>query len=479
MLERVKSYIERECQLSFSEPILVGVSGGPDSLCLMDILHQLGYPLIIAHLHHGLRAESDEEAKQVEQIAQDRGVVFVSSREDVQKYAHLHALSIEEAARTLRYQFLFSQAEHYQAQAVAVGHTADDQIETVLMHLLRGCGLSGLKGMQPRTLPNAWSRHIPLVRPLLATWREEVLAYCSERNLQPVFDRSNLDTTYFRNRLRHELIPYLETYNPSVRKMLWQMAHVLGEDAAVINQIVEAAWHACLAMKGEGFIALALPEFNRQPLGIQRHLLRRAIADLRPGLRNIEFDDIERALDFIAQPTRTKQTDFVAGLRLSFEENLIWLSAWEADLPLVDLPQINEGIYLYLNVPGALSLGGGWLLRAEWVEEAASILPQAQTNTNPFCAWVAADDLPVPLLVRTRFPGDRFRPLGMAGHSIKLADFMVNAKIPRRARDRFPLVCTAEEIIWLPGYRLSHSFRLTPHTRRAILLRLERQSHTS
>lgn len=479
MFERVVSFIKRQCRLSTTDPILVGVSGGPDSLCLMDILHRMNYPIIIAHLNHGLRAESEEEAKQVEQIARHLGLVFVSSKENVRDYADLHALSIEEAARTLRYQFLFSQAERFHAQAVAVGHTADDQVETVLMHLLRGCGISGLKGMPPRALPNVWSQRIPLVRPLLAVWREEVLAYCADHGLQPVFDRSNLDTTYYRNRLRHELIPYLETYNPSVRKALWRMAQVLGEDAAVLESLVSVTWDACQISQGSGFIALSLSEFNRQPLGIQRHLLRRAIAHLRPNLRNIDFEDIERALDFLSCPTKTKQIDLVAGLRLFLEGDTLWLSAWEADLPAASWPQMGLKTTLWLDVPGEVHLNEGWVLRAELIEVTSLVLSKAQMNPDPFCAWVAADNLHPPLLVRTRLPGDRFQPLGMGGHSLKLADFMVNLKMPHRARDRWPLVCTEKEIIWLPGYRLSHSFRLTEHTRLAFYLRLEHLQQTS
>jgi tRNA(Ile)-lysidine synthase len=479
MIQAISLYIQHHCQLSISDTVLVGVSGGPDSLCLMDVLHQLGYPLIIAHLNHGLRAESDEEARRVERFAQDLGLAFVSTKVDVKHYADRHALSIEEAARVLRYQFLFDQAERHQVQAVAVGHTADDQIETVVMHLLRGCGLAGLKGMVPRTLPNAWSQRIPLVRPLLATWREQVLAYCSGRGLQPVYDRSNLDTTYFRNRLRHELIPYLETFNPAARKVLWRMAQVLAGDAAVLDQVVTDAWNICRAMEGDGLVALSMDKFNRQPLGIQRHLLRRAIAHLRPGLRNIDFDDIERAIGFLSQPSTTKQIDLVAGLRLSLEEGLICLASWEADLPTAHWPQMSREDLLHLDVPGEVTLNAGWSLRAEPIEEASSVLAQALENTDPLRAWIAADDLPTPLLVRTRLPGDRFRPLGMAGHTLKLADLMVNLKIPQRARDRWPLVCTAQEIVWLPGYRLNHLFRLTTHTRRAVYLRLERHQSAS
>jgi tRNA(Ile)-lysidine synthase len=196
VLEQFVSALKEKCLLDPGLPVLVGVSGGPDSLCMLDMLHQLGYPVIVAHLDHSLRAESAQEAEQLRQLAQSIGLTFVLERNDVDSYATSHSLSIEEAAREARYQFLFEQARQHQAQAVAVGHTANDQVETVLMHLLRGSGLPGLRGMSYRSLPNPWSKNIPLVRPLLGVWREEILAHLEQNGLVPTLDASNLDTRF-------------------------------------------------------------------------------------------------------------------------------------------------------------------------------------------------------------------------------------------------------------------------------------------
>jgi tRNA(Ile)-lysidine synthase len=169
-------------------------------------------------------------------------------------YAEETVCQLQSAYLALR--FLFSQAQQLGAQAVVVGHTADDQVETVLMHLLRGAGMAGLKGMSFVTVPNAWSQDIPLVRPLLTFWREEILNYCTEHHLDPVHDRSNLDTTYFRNRLRGELIPYLETYNPNIKRLLYHMTETLAGDYQLIEQITTTAWQACIRVKGEGFLSI-------------------------------------------------------------------------------------------------------------------------------------------------------------------------------------------------------------------------------
>lgn len=199
MQERVNICLRDECFLKPDKPVIVAVSGGPDSLCLLDILHKFSSLLMVAHFNHGLRPESESDARAVRREAEKRSLTFILGEDDVATFAADNRLSIEEAARIRRYRFLFAQAEKYDTQAVAVGHTADDQIETMLMHLLRGSGLSGLKGMPARSSPNAWSAGIPLLRPLISIWREEVLAYCREYDLKPVIDRSNMDTTIYRN----------------------------------------------------------------------------------------------------------------------------------------------------------------------------------------------------------------------------------------------------------------------------------------
>jgi len=205
---------------SSHSPIIVGVSGGADSLCLLGTLHEAGYSLIVAHFDHQLRPDSAEGAKFVQQIAEKYNLHFVSASDDVAAYAKAEKQTTEEAARNLRYRFLFAQARKYNAQAVAVGHTADDQVETVLMHFLRGAGLSGLKGIQPRTILPAFDLEIPLVRPILDFWRDDTVAYCVAHNLTPHEDPSNASDDFFRNRLRHNLIPELEKYNPRFRETL-------------------------------------------------------------------------------------------------------------------------------------------------------------------------------------------------------------------------------------------------------------------
>jgi tRNA(Ile)-lysidine synthase len=474
MLHRLHLILQQDCHLDAAQTILIGVSGGADSLTLLDALHCLGYPLIVAHFNHRLRPEAGDDARAVGRLAEERGAPFVLGEADVPAFAKANLLSVEEAARTLRYRFLFGQAEQFGAQAVAVAHTADDQIETALMHLLRGAGLAGLKGMPAWALPTAWSERIPLARPLLSFWRAEIDAYCAERGLTPLADQSNQDTAYFRNRLRHELIPYLRSYNPQIKALLWRTTQVLAADQAVLEQVVDAAWEGCDGERGSGWVAWNAAKLQAQPVGVRRRLLRRGLALLRPGLRDIEFETVERALGFLARPPQTGQCDLAAGLRLLWEADRLWLAAWESDLPGSPWPQVTAGPF-ELDVPGSVSLPGGWLLSAQVVDDVACAYAQAIENADPFRAWIAADKLDQPLVVRSRRPGDRFQPLGMTDHSVKLSDLMINLKLPRRARPAWPLICSGNEIIWAPGCRLGHRHRLTASSQGAIFLALRRE----
>jgi tRNA(Ile)-lysidine synthase len=470
MFEKIEQVLSQGCKLVSDQPLLVGVSGGPDSLVLLDILDRLAYPLIVAHLNHGLRPEASDDARFVEQSAETLGVRFVLERVDAGDFAKQNALSVEEAARQLRYRFLFEQAEKYSAQAVAVGHNADDQVETVLMHLLRGSGLDGLTGMQVCSLPNTWNDTIPLVRPLLFFWREEILAYCKTHDLNPVVDHTNLDPKYFRNRLRYQLIPELDTYIPGIRTRLFQTADLLAADRALLDQLTDQAWHETIRKVGEIYINLQLSTFNLQPLGLRRRLARKAITHLRPTASDVDFAMVRRLLDFSDHPTATCQTDLGLGLRLSVEGDNFFISEWNAFLPAEHWPLITE--HFSLPIPCELDLVNGWLLRASFCLDVESAKEEAHDNQDPLRAWIDLGNRQPILNVRPRLPGERFQPLGMGSQSMKLSDFMINQKIPQRARENWPIICLDDEIVWLPGYRLAHPFRLTEKSQRVVFLQL-------
>jgi tRNA(Ile)-lysidine synthase len=468
-LSRLQAILEQHCRLQRGLPLLAGISGGPDSTCLLDVLDLLGYAPLVAHFDHHLRPESGEEAEGVRSMAKERGLTYIGGGGDVAGLAHSQRLSLEEAARLARYRFLFEQARLYSAQAVAVAHSADDQVETVLMHLLRGAGLGGLKGMTYRSLLTEWDASIPLVRPLLGTWRCEVEEYCTQRRLPTFQDPSNADQRFYRNRLRHELIPFLETYNPRLKQALWRSADTLAADHALLTDILAEAWKRTCRTEGES-IALDLEMLRTCPPGVQRSLLRAALGKLLPSLRNIGYTEIERALAFVAKPSRSGGMDWTANLCLYIEGNCLWVQPAGTLRPEPAWLQLTTSEPQELTIPGQVMLAQGWRITAS----IQAYDPSHPFPTDPLQAWLDADQLTLPLVLRKCHPGDRFQPLGMDGHSLKLADFWTNNALPRQARPAWLLVFSGEEIAWLPGFRPAHFCRIQASTSRLVSLKVSR-----
>jgi tRNA(Ile)-lysidine synthase len=462
-----------KCGLTREDPLLVGVSGGVDSLALLVGLDELGYSLVVAHLDHGLRPESAEDAGYVSALTEKRGLSFVSARVDVGRYAADQGLSIEEAAREARYRFLFDQARRVNAQAVAVAHHADDQVETVLMHFLRGAGLPGLSGMDPRRTLAAYESEIPLVRPLLEVWREEIEVYVAEAGLEPRMDISNRDTTYFRNRLRHVLLPELETYNPQIRQVLMRMSKVLGEEDRTLRALAAEGWEVCFIKESVERVQLDGSAFRALPTALQRRVLRRAIDRLRPTLRDIGFDTVERGLAFIQAPSESGEIDLAARLNLAVIGDRLIVKTWEADLPDWEKPLLVSKDQTVALAPGeAAPLRHGWRIEAEVITELPEDLLGAVGEIGPMEAWLDADMLSLPLLVRGRKPGERWQPLGMRGHTQSLQDFFINEKVPTHLRDVWPLVCSGDEAAWVAGLRPSEGFKVQAGTQKVMHLRL-------
>jgi len=465
MLEKI---LLDQCGLDPAKPVLAGVSGGPDSLCLLGILQETGYRVIVAHFNHQLRPEADLEAVSVSDRARQLALPFVTASADVRAYAEAQALSIEEAARLLRYRFLFEAARTHAAQAVAVGHTADDQVETVLMHFLRGAGLAGLKGMEFRTLLPTFDSQIPLVRPLLALWRSDTESYCRAHALEAHFDASNADTAFFRNRLRLALIPELEKYNPQIKEALLRTAQALQGDYSALQDALEVAWKEVLRGTGKGWVAFDGAGMAGLSNGLRRNILRRAAGLLRPEGRDVGFEALERAAAFAQKPSG-RQVDLANGLYLFTEDGKTTLAAYQADLPIAQWPQVSQPTAI--SQP-QLDLGNGWVL----TREETSIKPISwPAQGDDWSVWLDADRLPVnELVVRPRRLGDVFSPLGMRGQTVGVKDLYINLKIPRRARLHWPLVCAGEQVAWVVGYRIAHPFRLTEATKRMLHLEIKR-----
>jgi tRNA(Ile)-lysidine synthase len=476
ILDNFRVALKNECLLDPKLPLLVGVSGGPDSLCLMDMLNHLGYALTIAYFDHALRPTSQNEANAVLELTRERQLPFVTNRADVALYALQNKESIEEAARNLRYSFLFQEAERLGAQAVVVGHNADDQVETLLMNLIRGSGPAGLGGMQNRALPNAWSKSIPLVRPFLGIWRSEILDYLLANHLQPLMDETNLDYRFMRNRIRHDLLPILENIHPGVRKRLWHTAEIISEEDRWLERLTERAWANCSLIVQDQNISFDRDPFLAQTTGLRRRLIRSGINLLRPGLRDISFDTIKRAIRFIETPTQRANSDLAANLNIIFRGKRIFLLEKESALPEGDFPQIEPYEIIQLIPDSAFGLGKGWQIRLETSQVDQQLLNQISSNADTWQAWLDAERVNQPLILRTRLPGDRIRLLGLKGHSQKISDAMINNHLPKQMRSGWPLLVSDDEIAWLPGVAISNEFAVGSNSKNLLHIKFSKTS---
>lgn len=468
MLAEIKQTILDECGLSPGSHLLVGVSGGADSISLLHALQALNIPVTAGHFNHLLREDAQEDAEYVEKFSVRLGIAYTGGVGDTPGYAEANRMTIEEAARELRYRFLFQEAERLGVDAVAVAHTADDQVETVMMHLIRGTGLEGLSGMRFRWF-SPWHHHIPLVRPLLSVWKSQVELYCTENDLTPRFDRSNLDTTFFRNKIRHNVLPGLQELNPGFGKLVWQTAHILTQDQDLLQKSIQTIWENLVLETSSHHVAFAWDEFKDLHLAARRRILRKAIEVLRPSLRDIGFAVVEYGLGLIQNPPTSMKADLVADLFIQFEVGRIIIGEWGEKIVHPEFPQLYEE-YAVNQMPGKLDLGNGWMFHAEELPARDVLLRQIFENQDPFTAYLDGMKVIMPLTLRIRRDGDRFKPLGMDGTDVNLADFMINSKIPVRARQHWPLVCTGDGIIWLPGYRIDHDLRVTENSKRILKL---------
>lgn len=477
--------------LAPGDRIVVGVSGGPDSLCLLHVLLRLRQEnrlwLHVAHLHHGVRgADADADAEFVASLAAKWELPATICQEDVPALARAHGLAFEEAARRVRYAFLARVAGEVGAHKIAVGHNADDQAETVLMHLLRGAGPAGLRGMLPITpltdyrMLEPFLQHpvsgIRLIRPLLEVSRPEIERYCADQGLTPRFDYSNLDTTYFRNRLRHELLPLLETYNPNIRARLCHMAAVVAADYELLTHLRRQAWAEVVQEERATAIVFDRAAWQALPVALQRAVLRRAAYRLRKTLRDVDFVHVENARQVGLQGETGAQATLPRGLALTVGYDTLTVGEAGKVGPPPDEPLLWSSEPLPVRLPGTTPLPGSeWTLQAQVLEEWDA--HQIAANPDPWTAYLDLDKLPNPLVLRPRRPGDRFWPQGMEGHHVKLSDFMVNLKIPRAWRAHVPLLVAGERIVWVCGRRIGEGVAVGPQTRRVAWLRFARTQH--
>jgi len=459
---RVEEFLRRNDLVG--ERLVVAVSGGPDSVCLLHVLaglkEKLSLLLHVAHVDHGLRGDSAVDAAYVAHLAEGLGLPVTVERVDVQSYRRERALGLEEAAREVRYGFLASLAGDLDTPYIVTGHTASDHVETILLHLIRGAGLEGLVGLRPLTPWTQGERRIVLVRPLLTTKRTETEEYCHQMRLKSCLDETNLSPAPLRNRIRLELLPYLRGYNPGIDEALVRLASSVDTDLSYLKTETAKAWET-VVKEADGAMALDKAAFLALPVAIQRHLLRSVLGWVQGGLKDIEKHHIENIMLNIGLPAG-RHLDLPRGIAFTVDYNCYWLGRRD------NLPSPYPAICgeYPLAIPGITHMPG-------WEVEARIEQERTLQDDGELVAYFDLELVGQGLAVRPWHPGDRFVPLGQ-GHDKKIRAFMIAQKVPRHWRRHVPLVVSPQQIAWLVGQRLDDRAKVTASTRRILRLQFKR-----
>lgn len=457
MLNKVKSYADNNNLFSSGETIVVAVSGGPDSLCLLDMLKLLSEPLqlklVVAHLDHCLRPEGKIEAAGVAALVRSLSLPFELKAVDIKAYKEELGVGEEEAGRLARYNLLFEAARKHGAEKIATGHHRDDLAETVLLNVLRGSSVDGMAGILPISVRHGFK----LIRPLLCLWRSEIEAYCNERGLSPYTDSSNLETDYKRNKVRLELIPHIEeNYNPRVRESLARIADMAARDRLFLGRLARLKYKKIVQICGKNTV-FKVQDLNSMPSALLGRVIFLALKRYLPAgkIAAVHIDQ----LTTLAESNKTGLKVTLPGdltTHISYNKMIITPGSFssEALTELLELP-----------VPGKVSLPGGFVITTR-----ISSPDDLSWPPPSYRAFLDYEKLPsAPLTVRTRKPGDRFFPQGAPGGK-KLKDFMIDQKIPRQIRDQLPLVVAGKEVIWPAGIRIAEPYKVTEKTKEVLIL---------
>lgn len=452
LIRKVRNTIRRYSMIQPGDRVVVAVSGGPDSVCLLDVMCRLREEMamdpVVAHFDHGLRPDrSNAETQLVAALARSRGLGFAS--QEAEQGLTQGKGSLEEKARNARYAFLDRVCDQYAAQKIALGHQMNDQAETVLMNILRGSGPAGMAGIPPR-------RGERIIRPLIEVSRAKILDYLKENELEYAADLSNADTRFLRNRIRLELLPHLENYQPKIVQLLGNSAEIMRGEEDWLEQNAEE-WLRCTATRREGEIRVPLGPLRKLADGSRRRAIRAALKTISGGhLRRINFRHIEavNGLVFGSKPQAS----------LDLPRDLTVKRVYDDLIVRKAVPEPLPDYYYVLPGPGTFFLKT--LDRAVTLQEGDRNLAACWTES----AWTVYLDckmLDYPLAIRNFKPGDKFVPLGMRGRK-KIKDFFIDLKIPAEKRRCIPILEYKGNPVWVCGYRLDERYKITAATRRVL-----------
>lgn len=455
LLNTISKTIRKYSMLKGDESVLVGLSGGPDSVCLTIALKRL-YPemtLSAAYIDHGLRPdETPGEADFCQGLCEGLGVKFFKRPIDVKGYARKEKLNLQEASRKLRYAELEYIALTAEAGLIAMGHNIDDQTETFFMRVLRGSGPKGLSGIPP--VRNK------IIRPLIESRREDIEAFLASEGVSYITDLSNKKDDYLRNRLRTNLMPLLKEMNPSILDTVSRTCDILNEEERYFFIAVTKKLMTLITKKTDTSIEMFTGPFETMDRALARRVVRRAIDETR-DLRSIGLEHVEDILRLSLRGRPGDSLDLPGGYT-AYKKYSTFVITSDEPVLLNERTMEEEGTLELKETRKALRVS------MTSAEEAENIM----ASPNRTRAVLDAEKAPFPLSIRPRREGDRFCPQGLGGKSKKIQDFMVDEKVPRFERGEVPLVLVGEDIAWIAGHRADERFSPTPETTMFLLLEL-------
>jgi tRNA(Ile)-lysidine synthase len=435
----------------------VGVSAGVDSMVLLHLLNTyreaFDLSLIVAHVNHGLRPEeSEKEAELVQKESARLGLAFEYGRFNVKEFQKLGGLSPQDAARRIRFHFFHDLLKKHYAQKIALGHNADDQVETVLLRLVRGSGLQGLKGILP-------IREGKVIRPLLEVWRGEIESFAIEKKISFLLDSSNLKHDYLRNRIRLALIPLMEReYQPNFREIILRTSSILREENDYVERGAEEAYQK-IVREERDTLSFKFSEYQSLHQAIQWRVLKKIferIYDWGMDMEEGGWSDVHKIYQKLHQSSPSFLLELPRG---------VWVEK-RYDIVLLEKGGIKPfpPFEVELIFPGRTFIEE---IKKEVVIEEANLNQFKDCKKSPHLSLMDYESLQFPLKIRNFRPGDRFHPLGVKGTQ-KLKEFFIDHKVPRFERLKIPLLISGEMIAWIVGYRIDERVKVTEKTKKIL-----------
>ncbi|WP_432667495.1 tRNA lysidine(34) synthetase TilS [Wukongibacter baidiensis] len=459
IIEKVLKTIKNHKLIEKNEGVVVGVSGGPDSICLLHLLwrlcEELSLKIFVVHLDHQFRGiEAKKDAEYVEEICEKIGVKSYIFSYDVNKYSKEKGITFEEAGRELRYKLFDKVAKETGATKIAVAQNRNDQAETVLMRLMRGSGLEGLTAI-------GYKRDGKIIRPLLDITRQEIEDYCEENNLKPRIDKTNLETIYTRNKIRLELIPYIENnFNSRVIDALWRSSNLLRDDSDYLAKAAAKELKNITISNNSNNYSLDLEKFGMLHISMKRRVLRRVIDEVKGNLKDISLKHIEGIIKLTNRNNVGSKIDLPGHIIVELGYNSIDVKTEKFIKEKIKNRDFEYKLYMDETTPLEA-------LNASMKVEIVSSSDRHNSTEGRNTIFLDYDKVKGGLFIRNRKDGDKFQPLGMKGTK-KIKDYFIDQKIPKEIRNEIPILCDEKGIIWIVGYRMSENYKIDIKTDKVI-----------